>query len=144
MFDDCAECSSGKLCQLPDSNPDSESDWDSNSDSDTNCLVSFYRWETPDKHVTKIRISEPYEAATGRFRESFVSLKICIYSKRSQNRHYNHVKESLDHEHIHVQILMLSRTKTHNRTRFKVHILGIAHSAFLQPAVIQNHLKMEA
>ena len=41
MFDDCTECSSGKLCQLPDSNPDSESDLDSNSDSDTSCLVSF-------------------------------------------------------------------------------------------------------
>ena len=27
MFDDCAECSPGKLCQLPDSNPDSESEW---------------------------------------------------------------------------------------------------------------------
>ena len=37
MFDDCAECSSGKLCQLLDSNSDSESDLDSNSDSDTSC-----------------------------------------------------------------------------------------------------------
>ena len=37
MFDDCAECSSGKLCQLLDSNPDSESDLDSNSDFDTSC-----------------------------------------------------------------------------------------------------------
>ena len=55
MFDDCTECSSGKLCQLPDSNPDSESDLDSNSDSDTSCLVSFYYWETLDKHITKIR-----------------------------------------------------------------------------------------
>ena len=50
MFDDCAVCSSGKLCQLPDSNPDSESDLD--SDSDASCLVFFYRWETSDKHVT--------------------------------------------------------------------------------------------
>ena len=33
MFDDCTECSYGKLCQLPDSNSDSESDLDSNSDS---------------------------------------------------------------------------------------------------------------
>ena len=56
MFDDCTECSSGKLCQLPDFNPDSESDLDSNSDSDKSCLVSFYCWETLDKHVTKIRI----------------------------------------------------------------------------------------
>ena len=56
MFDVCTERSSGKLSQLPDSNPDSESDLDSNSDSDTSCLVSFYNWETLDKHVTKIRI----------------------------------------------------------------------------------------
>ena len=54
MFDDCAECSSGKLCQLPDSNSDSESDLDSNSaDSDIRCLVSFYRWETPDSKLPK-------------------------------------------------------------------------------------------
>ena len=104
MFDDCTECSSGKLCQLPDSNPDSESDLDSNSDSDTSCLVSFYHWETPDKHVTKIRISEPFEEATERFKESVVSLKRHIYSKRSQNRHYNHVKESLDHGQILVHV----------------------------------------
>ena len=71
MFDDCAECSSGKLCQLPDFNPDSESDSDFNSDSDISCLVSFYRWETPDKRH--------------------------IYLKRSHNRHYNHIKESQNH-----------------------------------------------
>ena len=104
MFDDCTECSSGKLCQLPDSNPDSESDLDSNSDSDTSCLVSFYCWETPDKHVTKIRINEPFEEPTERFKESVVSLKRHIYSKRSQNRHYNHVKESLDHGKILVHV----------------------------------------
>ena len=92
MFDDCAECSSGKLCQLPDSKPDSESDSDSNSDSDTSRLISFHRWETPHKHVSKIRISEPFEEATKRFKESDVSLKRCIYSKRSQNRHYNQIK----------------------------------------------------
>ena len=103
-FDDCTEYSSGKLCQLPDSNTYSESDLDSNSDSDTSCLVSFYHWETPDKHVTKIRISEPFEEATERFKESVVSLKRHIYSKRSQNRHYNHVKESLDHRQILVHV----------------------------------------
>ena len=68
MFDDCKECSSGKLCQLPDSNPDSESDLDSNSDFETSCLVSFYRWEASDKHVTKIRISEPFEEAAEMFK----------------------------------------------------------------------------
>ena len=104
MFDDCTECSSGKLCQLPDSNPDSESGLDSNSDSDISCSVSFYGWETLDKHVTKIRISEPFEEATERFKESVVSLKRHIYSKRSQNRHYNHVKESLDHGQILVHV----------------------------------------
>ena len=55
---------------------------------------------TVDKHVTKIRISEPFEKATERFKESVVSLKRHIYSQRSQNRHYNHVKESLDHGQI--------------------------------------------
>ena len=86
MFDDCTECSSGKLCQLPDSNPDSESGLDSNSDSDTRCLISFYRWKTLDKHVTKTRVSEPFEEATERFKESVVSIKKHISSKRSQNR----------------------------------------------------------
>ena len=92
MFDDCKECSSGKICQLPDSNPDSESDLNSNSDSDTSCLVSFHRWQTPDKHVTKIRVTEPFEEATEGFKESVESLKRHIYSKRFQDRHYNHVK----------------------------------------------------
>ena len=104
MFDDCTECSFGTLCQLLDSNPDSESDLDFNSDSDTSCLVSFYRWETFDKHVTKIRISEPFEEATERFKESVVSLKRHIYSKRSQSRHYNQVKEYLDHGQILVDV----------------------------------------
>ena len=103
-FDDCSECSSGKLYQLPHSNPGSEPDLDSNSYSNTSCLLSFYRWETPNKHVTKIRISEPFEEATERFKESVVSLKRHIYSKRSQNRHYNHVKESLDHGQILVHV----------------------------------------
>ena len=36
-----------------------------------------------------------------RFKESVASLKRYIYSKKSQNRHYNHVKESLDHaDHV--------------------------------------------
>ena len=82
-----------KLCQLPDFHPDAQSDSDSNSDSNTSCLVSFYRWETPDKHVTKKCISQPFEEATKRFKESVVSLKGHIYSKRSQNHHYNNVKE---------------------------------------------------
>ena len=81
MFDDCTECSSGKLCQLPDSNPDSESDFDSSSDFDTSCLVSFYRWKTPDKHVIKIRISEPFEGATERFKESIVSQEKYLFKK---------------------------------------------------------------
>ena len=67
-------------------------------------MVSFYRWETPDKNVTKIHISEPFEEATERFKESVLSLKRYIYSKRSQNRHYNHVKESLDHGQILVYV----------------------------------------
>ena len=78
MFDDCTEFSSGKLCQLPDSNPDSESDLNSNSDSDTSCLVSFYHWQTPDKHVTKISITEPFEEATEGFNPLSLSRDIFI------------------------------------------------------------------
>ena len=73
MFDDCTECSSAKLCQLPDSNPDSESFLDSNSDSNTSCLVFFYRWKTINKHVTKMSINQPFEEDTERFKESVVS-----------------------------------------------------------------------
>ena len=103
-FDDCAEFSSGKLCQLSDSNLDSESDSNSNSDSNASCLVSFYPWKTPDKHVTKINISDPFAEATERFKESAVSLKRHMYLKRSQNRHYNDVKESLDQGQIFVHV----------------------------------------
>ena len=66
-----------------------------------------------------------------------------IYSKRSQNCHYNNVKESLDHGQILVHLDLLSHTKTQDRTRFKVHILRIAHSALFQPAVTQNKWMMQ-
>ena len=35
--------------------------------------------------------------------------------------------------------ITLSQTKTPNRTRFKVHILGMTYLAFFQPAALQNH-----
>ena len=51
---------------------------------------------TPDKHVTVVMlqkyISDPFEEATETFKESAVSFKRRIYSKRSQNHDYNHVK----------------------------------------------------
>ena len=51
MFSDCTEIANGKLCQ---STADNNSD--SNSHSIVCDFVSFYRWETPDKHVTKVRM----------------------------------------------------------------------------------------
>ena len=54
MSNNCEKCSSGELCQLPFNLP-TESDTDSSSESDdSDNLVSFYRWKTPDKQITKL------------------------------------------------------------------------------------------
>ena len=104
MSNNCEKCSPGKLYQLPLNLP-TESDTDSSFESDdSNNLVSFYRWETRDKYITKIQIREPFEEAAARFKKSIVSLKSHIYSKRAQNRYYNLVKESLDHGQILVHV----------------------------------------
>ena len=102
--DNCEKCSSRELCPLPFNLP-KESDTDSTSDSDdSNNLISFYRWETPDKHITKIQIRESFEEAAARFKKSIVSLKSHIYSKRVQNRHCNLLKDTLDHGKILVHV----------------------------------------
>ena len=96
MYNECTDCSNGKLCESLN-NADSNLQSDSDSDSDSSNLISFYRWETPDKHVSKVRISVNYDEAIDRFKESVTQLKRHIYSKRSQNRFYNGIKESLDY-----------------------------------------------
>ena len=104
MFDQCEKCSSGKLCEAPSSiatNSCSESGSESDDDES---LVSFYRWETPEKHVKKLQINEPYDEAIARFKESIVALKSHIYSKRSQNKYYNNIKDSLDYGELLVHI----------------------------------------
>ena len=63
-----------------------------------------YRWETPDKHVTKVRISSFIEEAVNVFKKSIVTLKTHIYSKKAQNRTYNEIKGSLDHGEILVHV----------------------------------------
>ena len=78
---------------------------DSNSDSGGNANeVSFYKWETPDKHVAKVRITLPLVEALDMFKASVTILKKHIYSKRVQNRVYNRIKESLDHCKILVHV----------------------------------------
>ena len=50
ISNNCEKCSSGELYQLPFNLP-TESDTDCSSESDdSNNLVSFYRWETPEKY----------------------------------------------------------------------------------------------
>ena len=103
MYNECTDCSNGKLCESLN-NADSDLQSDSDSDSDSYNLISFYRWETPDKHVSKVRISVNYDEAIDRFKESVTQLKRHIYSKRSQNRFYNGIKESLDYGQILVHV----------------------------------------
>ena len=97
------ECKDGKLFDLA-----AENNWsDSNSDSDSGANaneVSFYKWETPDKHVAKVRITLPFDEAVDMFKASVTVLKKHIYSKRVQNREYNRIKESLDHCEILVHV----------------------------------------
>ena len=77
---------------------DNWSDFNSDSESGANANeVSFYKWETPDEHVAKVRITLPSDEAVDMFNASFIILKKHIYSKRVQNREYNRIKESLDH-----------------------------------------------
>ena len=98
MFNECSECKDGKLCDnWSDSNSDYISDANANE-------VSFYKWETPDKHVAKVRITLPFDEAVDMFKASVTVLKKHIYSKRVQNREYNRIKESLDHCEILVHV----------------------------------------
>ena len=124
MSNNYKNCSSGELCQLFFNLP-TESDTDSSSEfDDSNNLVSFYRWETPDKHITKIQIREPFEEAAGRFKKAIVSLKSHIYSKRAQNRHYNLVKESLDHLQILVHVDYVESYKSSQQNEIQSVYLG--------------------
>ena len=61
MFSDCTEIANGKLCQ---STADNNSD--SNSHSIVCDFVSFYRWETPNKHV---------QCMYNQFKEPVIALK---------------------------------------------------------------------
>ena len=102
MLDNCENCSAGGLCKL--TAPTSRDDSGSDSDSDNSSFVTFYRWGTPDKHVTKVQIREPFEDAASRFKQSIVTLKSHIYTKRSQNQHYKEIKESLNFGQILVHV----------------------------------------
>ena len=63
MFNECSECEEGKLCELA-----ADDNWsDFNSDANAN-EVSFYKWETPDKHVAKVRITLPFDEAVDMFK----------------------------------------------------------------------------
>ena len=103
MFNECSECEDGKLCEL--AADDNWSDSNSDSDSDANANeVLFCKWEPPDKHIAKFRITLPFDEAVDMFKASVTVLKKHIYSKRVQNREYNRIKESLDHCEILVHV----------------------------------------
>ena len=57
MFNECKDSKNCKLIdkEIQDSFPDLDFDSDSNGDHDA--VVAFYKLETPDKHVTKARIT---------------------------------------------------------------------------------------
>ena len=134
----CEKCSSGELCQLPFNLP-TESDTDSSSESDdSNNLVSFYSWETPDKHITKIQIREPFEEAAARFKKFIVTLKSHIYAKRAQNRHYNLVKESLGHGQILAHVDYAESYKNSQQNEIQSAYFETPPLAFLQHAATQN------
>ena len=107
MFNCCSNCKDGKLCDISTANSsDLESD-NSSSESDTDSdefSVYFYKWESVDKHTSKVRVSVPFDEAVERFKDTIISLKKHIYSKRAQNRIYNRVKENLDHGEVLVHV----------------------------------------
>ena len=103
MFNECSECEDGKLCELAADDNCSDSNSDSDSDANAN-EESFYKWEIPDKHVAKVRITLPFDKAVDMFKASVTVLKKHIYSKRVQNREYNSIKESLDQGEILVHV----------------------------------------
>ena len=88
MFNDCTKCANGKLCQFT-------------------LMITLIRiparirMEIPDKHVTKVRISVPFEEAVDKFKQSVVNLKKHIYTKRQT---YNQIKECLDHGKVLVHV----------------------------------------
>ena len=103
MFNECSERKDGKSCELAADDKWSDSKSDSDSDANAN-EVSFYKWETPDKHVAKVCIMLPFHEAVDMFKASVTILKKHIYSKRVQNQEYNRIKESLDHCEILVHV----------------------------------------
>ena len=99
MFSDYTEISNGKLRQSTAYNNS-----DSNSHSIVGDLVSFYRWETSDKHVTKLLmyvLVYHWRNCQSIWRTCYCSyIPLDIYSKGMQSQTYNQIKESLDHRQI--------------------------------------------
>lgn len=69
MFDKCKDCENDKLLKQ--------------DIQDHDAVMTFYKWETPNKHVTKVRITLPIDAAITTFRATVISLKKHIYTKRT-------------------------------------------------------------
>ena len=45
---------SGKFCQLPSIESETDTEFEDDSETDDRHLVVYYRWETDDKHVQKL------------------------------------------------------------------------------------------
>ena len=121
---------------------DSEDNWYYESESDTTEVV-FYRWKTIDKKITKSRIEVSFEDAIEMLKEEIAILKEHIHIKRRQVNVYQEMKTSLSSNNLMIQVdfaeskLTLQRVTTmSNRMSFKVPILVINVSAFLQGLAI--------
>ena len=87
MFDECKDCKNGKLLEPDIQDSFFDLDFDSDSNGDNDAVVTFYKWETPDKHVEKARITLPIDAAINAFKASVVFLKILIYTENTYLKH---------------------------------------------------------
>ena len=96
--------------------------------------VEYYEWAKVEAKVKKVVKSVDVEEATELLNEQVKNMKAHIFVKRTQNTHYNRLKENLKTNEfiIHVDYNFAQVTNIKNKTKSKVLISGIIHFQYLR------------
>ena len=118
------------------------SEYDSSRDSEDNefeidtAEVVFYHWQTVDKKITKSKIEVALKGAIEMLKEKVAIFKEHIHIKRRQVNAYQEMKASLSPMTLSSKLTLQRVTKMSNKMPFKVPILVINTSSFLQRVAI--------
>ena len=96
----------------------------------------FYHWQTVDKKITKSKIEVALKGAIEMLKEKVAILKEHIHIKRRQVNAYQEMKASLSPMTLSSKLTLQRVTKMSNKMPFKVPILVINTSSFLQRVAI--------